>query len=359
MTKAAELAKMGEVLTNSQIGGRRNIILNPKMEVAQRGTSAFSITTAGNTYTLDRWRANASGGGQFSVQQDSNSPTGFINSSKVTVTTADSSIGSSDFYHFRQTIEGYNFAPLGFGASGAKTMTLSFYVRSSVTGTYNILFRNNAGNRGYLTTYIINSADTWEQKIIVVEGDVTGTYPTDNTGSLIISYSFGGNATGTINQWGTAIDEKSSGTVDLIATGSATWYITGVQLEIGSYPNGTPFEHRSFGEEELLCQRYYYQSSDNLAGGVAQGSMWCGENINTSECFGSGMNFPVIMRATPTVTIFDNVGNSGAAHMLGTADVSGVAAQGINRQGFSKLFKSGGLTDERQLGAQYKADAEL
>lgn len=257
MTKARELAKLGEVMTNSQIGGRRNIILNPKMEVAQRGTSAFSITTAGNTYTLDRWRANASGGGQFSVQQDSDSPTGFINSSKVTVTTADSSIGSSDFYHFRQTIEGYNFAPLGFGASGAKTMTLSFYVRSSVTGTYNILFRNNAGNRGYLTTYTINSADTWEQKIIVVEGDVTGTYPTDNTGSLIISYSFGGNATGTINQWGTAVDEKSSGTVDLIATGSATWYITGVQLEIGSYPNGTPFEHRSFGEELQLCKRYF------------------------------------------------------------------------------------------------------
>ena len=299
MTKAAELAKMGEVLTNSQIGGRRNLILNPKMEVAQRGTSAFSITTAGNTYTLDRWRANASGGGQFSVQQDSDSPTGFINSSKVTVTTADSSIGSSDFYHFRQTIEGYNFAPLGFGASGAKTMTLSFYVRSSVTGTYNILFRNNAGNRGYLTTYTINSADTWEQKIIVVEGDVTGTYPTDNTGSLIISYSFGGNATGTINQWGTAVDEKSSGTVDLIATGSATWYITGVQLEIGSYPNGTPFEHRSFGEELDLCHRYYEKRNVDTANYelLADSGVWT--STTSWQC---PVRFKKVMRTAPTIT---------------------------------------------------------
>lgn len=309
MTKAAELAKMGEVLTNSQLGGRRNLILNPKMEVAQRGTSAFSITNATNTYTLDRWRANASGGGQFSVQQDSDSPTGFINSSKVTVTTADSSIASSDFYHFRQTIEGYNFAPLGFGASGAKTMTLSFYVRSSVTGTYNILFRNNAGNRGYLTTYTINSADTWEQKIIVVEGDVTGTYPTDNTGSLIISYSFGGNATGTINQWGTAVDEKSSGTVDLIATGSATWYITGVQLEIGSYPNGTPFEHRSFGEELSLCQRYF-QKTYNYGEAIGNTSNTNGSyafQIDDNGIQRDGPRLIKTMRTNPTIVIYNPV----------------------------------------------------
>ena len=324
-TTASPVPINSSSLNGGQFGGRRNVILNPKMELAQRGTSAFSITTAGNTYTLDRWRANASGGGQFSVQQDSESPTGFIKSSKVTVTTADSSIGSSDFYHFRQTIEGYNFAPFGFGASGAKTMTLSFYVRSSVTGTYNILLRNNAGNRGYLTTYTINSANTWERKTITVDGDVTGTYPTDNTGSLIISYSFGGNATGTINQWGTAIDEKSSGTVDLIATGSATWYITGVQLELGSV--ATPFEHRSFGEELSLCQRYY-QAFTYRSGGIRDSSV-------SVEHFSIGYLAP--MRATPSLSVWDFDKQS---HVVGDLSTNAPSTIHYNTGGISFQWAS-------------------
>jgi len=311
MSKAAELA----ALIGSQSSlSNRNLIINGAMQVAQRGTSAFSISTAANTYTLDRWRANASGGGVFSVQQDSDSPTGFIESSKITVTTADSSIGSSDFYHFRQTIEGYNFSSLGYGASDAKTMTISFYVKSSVTGVYNVLFRNNAGNRGYLTTYTINSANTWERKTITVEGDVTGTWPTDNTGSLIISYSFGGNATATTNQWGTAIDEKSSGTVDLIATLNATWQITGVQLELGE--QATPFEHRSYGDELARCQRYYYENP-----------AFTGVGLGSSAIARATATHPTSMRASPSLTI---VGSPEAFDGFVALVVTGVSANYSN-----------------------------
>ena len=332
--------------SQDQFAGARNLIINGAMQVAQRGTSAFSISFAGNTYTLDRWRANASGGGVFSIQQDSDSPTGFIESSKITVTTADSSIGSSDFYHFRQTIEGYNFSSLGYGASGAKTMTISFYVKSSVTGVYNVLFRNNAGNRGYLTTYTINSANTWERKTITVEGDVTGTWPTDNTGSLIINYSFGGNATATTNQWGTAIDEKSSGTVDLIATLNATWYITGVQLEVGE--TATPFEHRSFGDELARCQRYY-QSMDY--------EYSLGSN-GTNVFYYTNFSFPITMRATPTMTASawgSNTGN--ATTKYSSTTVNGWIMQGAIPTG---CFMRGNHANiYNQMIGRGKFDAEL
>jgi len=228
-------------------------------------------------------------------------------------------------------------------------MTLSFYVRSSVTGTYNILFRNNAGNRGYLTTYTINSADTWEQKIIVVEGDVTGTYPTDNTGSLIISYSFGGNATGTINQWGTAVDEKSSGTVDLIATGSATWYITGVQLEIGSYPNGNPFEHRSFGEEKKLCERYYFQTESQNFAGVASSAarLICGYRIPD-------------MRATPTFTFISFNGTEDRlTKASNNADTTFSNASVVSLNGIMQIISSSTFTAGEGYFAQLKCEAEL
>jgi hypothetical protein len=343
----------------------KNLIINGAMTVAQRGTSAFSISTAGNTYTLDRWRANASGGGVFSVQQDSDSPTGFIESSKITVTTADSSIGSSDFYHFRQTIEGYNFSSLGYGASGAKTMTISFYVKSSVTGVYNVLFRNNAGNRGYLTTYAINSANTWERKTITVEGDVTGTWPTDNTGSLIISYSFGGNATATTNQWGTAIDEKSSGTIDLIATLNATWYITGVQLELGD--TDTPFEHRNFGDELARCQRYYeksYEQGTNPATNTYVGVFTVGGSATgstTSYIGGFGVKYMTEKRSTPTVVVYDKVGNSGKIQrwQLGVAnsDNNVVIIDSPSATGFHAYSPSG--ANASGLLGHYTVDAEV
>ena len=285
----------------------------------------------------------------------------------MNVDTADTSLAATQHALFQQKVEGLNSSQLMWGTSNAQNISVSFWIKSSLTGTFTYYaLDESADSQSYVQTFTIDSANTWEKKTFIIEGPTTGgttDFPITTATSFFTGISLGVGSThqtSTTGSWHSTANfaASTSSAVKLIGTASANMYVTGWQIELGNQV--TPFEHRSFGEEELLCQRYYYQSADTVtSGGVSQGSMWCGENINTSECFGSGMNFPVTMRATPTVTIFDNSGNSGQAHMLGTADVSGVAVQNINRQGFSKLFKSGGLTDERQLGAQYTADAEL
>lgn len=354
-------------LNIGQIGGRRNIIINGAMMVAQRSTSTqFS---GANGVVCDRFEcANQTDGAiTFSQSTDVPSGQGFINSTKINVDTADSSLAATQHALFQQKVEGLHSSHLMWGTSNAENISVSFWIKSSLTGTFTYYaLDESADSQSYVQTFTIDSANTWEKKTFIIEGPTTGgttDFPITNARSFFTGICLGVGSThqtSTTGSWHSTANfaASTSSAVKLIGTASANMYVTGWQIELGNQV--TPFEHRSFGEEELLCQRYYYQSADDVtSGGVSQGSMWCGENINTSECFGTGMNFPVTMRATPTITIFDNAGNSGQAHMLGTADVSGVAAQNIHRQGFSKLFKSGGLTDERQLGCQYKADAEL
>jgi|LULJ01.1.fsa_nt_gb hypothetical protein len=363
MSKAAELAKMGEVLTNSQIGGRRNIIINGAMQLAQRTTSSASILASTAVIpACDRWMFEVSGSntsGRLTVSQSTDTPNGFGNSLKLDVTTADTSIAADEFVSLVQRIEGQNLQQLKKGTSDAETSTLSFFAKGTAK-KYSCGFYDVDNSRNVHAHFDVTTS--WQRFIINFPADTTGAFDNDNAQSAFILFNLhaGTNfSSGTLNTTWQANDntDRAAGIDSLLSSTDNELYITGVQLEVGS--TATPFEHRSFGEEELLCQRYYYQSADDVTAGVSQGSMWCGENINTTECFGSGMNFPVTMRATPTVTIFDNAGNSGAAHMLGTGDVSGVSVANIHRQGFSKLSKSSGLTDERQLGAQYTADAEL
>jgi hypothetical protein len=266
MTKAAELAKMGEVLTNSQIGGRRNIIINGAMQVAQRGTSTASVTTAGY-HSCDRWNLTMSGRDEavFTVSQNSsNILDGFSNSFKIETTTAESAIASDEFFIARQKIEAQNLQQLAYGTSSAEKITLSFYVKSSVTATFAIyLYKADTTARVIGSTYTINSANTWEKKTITFVGDTdsSATIANDNGDGLNVGFVLGAGSafTGTSNtSWadyanGRLADGHAGNAV--VTTTNATWEITGVQLEVGS--QATPFEHRSFGEELALCERYF------------------------------------------------------------------------------------------------------
>jgi hypothetical protein len=290
-------------------GFMRNRIINGAMVIDQRNAGAS--VSGDSAYPVDRWKSSTAGGGIFSMQQSSTVPTGFSNSVVCTVTTADSSIAASDEYSFRQLIEGYNFADFGWGTSSAKTVTLSFWVQSSITGTYAVGFRNSASNRTYPATYTISSANTWEYKTVTVPGDTTGTWvgATNGVGvGVIFSLGAGSSLQGTANAWNAANTWSTSTATQWIATLGATFYITGVQLEVGSV--ATPFEREIYSNTLAKCQRYYVQAMQNSAEGDV--------SVSNSIISGRGY-FPVTMRTTPTISA-PTIVSSG--NMLGTSSTS-------------------------------------
>ena len=289
----------------------RNRVVNGAMEIAQRGTSAVTAT---GSYPVDRFPVFYSMDGAVSVQQDSSAPAGFINSTKFTTTTADTSLSASQYVLFQHKIEGTNIADLAWGTASAKTVTLSFWVRSSLTGTFSGSLVNNGFNRSYPFTYSISAADTWEQKSITIAGDTTGTWLTTNGVGIRISWSLGvgSNFQGTANTWAGAEYYGASGETPVIGTLNATWYITGVQLEAGSV--ATSFERRSYGQELALCQRYCRSFS-----AVPMGRIRDSDTVQ-----GPGIYFGTTMRASPTLrsgaTFTVNAGNNGTPAILtGTA----------------------------------------
>jgi len=271
MTKAAELAKMGEVLTNSQIGGRRNIIINGAMQVAQRGTSttlAHDGTTDG--YSPDRFRFTMGGTHEQldgTVAQVADHPTSANGKSlKWTTGTAESSYDADEYVYIVQKIEAQNLQHLQYGNSNAEAITISFYVKSSITGTYAFgLYKEDSTARIFNKTYTIDSANTWEKKTLTFVGDTdSGGGIVNDTGTgLYVSWhlSAGTNAKGggSVGAWknysGLTDWADGQATNAIMTTASATFQITECQLEVGE--QATPFEHRSFGEELALCQRYY------------------------------------------------------------------------------------------------------
>ena len=313
MTKAAELAKMGEVLTNSQIGGRRNIIINGAMQVAQRGTSS----TSSGRYTLDRFEAIATFGEATVTQsQDSTSPDEFGKSYKIAIGSTGETVGTTEQQYIRYKIEGQDLQQLKHGTSSAESMTLSFYVRSSVTGTYAISFYSNDSNKNHVKTYTVDSANTWERKSVTVSGNTSDAFDNDNAVSLSIHWMLtqGSNYLGdnsSLNTWVTYGNTNFAGNVNTAfgTNANATFFLTGVQLEVGS--QATPFEHRSFGEELALCKRYFHQIGTGEANytPIAVG--------NNEESFSNLVIFyPVKMRAVPTLTynglqVFDASVNTG------------------------------------------------
>jgi hypothetical protein len=268
----------------------RNRIINGAMEIAQRGTSAVTAT---GSYPVDRFPVFYSMDGAVSVQQDSSAPAGFINSTKFTTTTADTSLSASQYVLFQQKIEGTNIADLAWGTASAKTVTLSFWVRSSLTGTFSGSLVNSGFNRSYPFTYSISAADTWEQKSITISGDTTGTWLTTNGVGIRISWSLGvgSNFQGTANTWAGSEYYGTSSETPVIGTLNATWYITGVQLEAGSV--ATSFERRQYGQELVLCQRYYE---------IFQGQIDTAFNPSLTSSNYATWFMKVEKRVTPTVT---------------------------------------------------------
>lgn len=267
----------------------RNLILNGGMAISQRGISHPALSG----YGLDRFKASSSSDGAVTVTQSTTVPSGegFKNSMKFDVTTADTSLSASQYYQFFQPIEGQNLAHLMFGTSDAKSVTLSFWCRSNKTGTYVTTFMNSAADRFNPNNFTISSANTWEKKTITVTGDQSGTWLTTNGIGMYVIWNLALGSDfddGTNGTWG-AGDYGSGGNVNFLDSTSNEFYITGVQLEIGS--QSTPFEHRSYGEELALCQRYYQTMARGAMGGAYSSTQWIG-----------GGNFNTPMRATPTAS---------------------------------------------------------
>jgi hypothetical protein len=281
--------------------GFKNRIINGAMLISQRGTSFAGLTNGSSQYTIDRWIWSESGASTAvqTASQDSSAPVGFVDSLKVLTTTAQASLASSNSYKLGQVIEGYNISDLGWGTANAQPVTLSFWVRSSLTGTFGGNIVNGAGNRFYVFSYTINSADTWEYKTVTITGDTSGTWATDNSSGIVIQFSIGAGTDylTTAGSWGSSRDDAPTGQVNVAGTLNATFYITGVQLEKGS--TATSFDYRPYGTELALCQRYYNKVLGTGSGlplfmrWVAPGA---GNGIPLNYTFKSSM------RAAPTWT---------------------------------------------------------
>ena len=248
------------------LGPNRNLIINGAMQIRQRHSGSYSQINS--KYSFDRFRGNSFDGGaatgKFTVQQSTTAPDDFAYSLLVTSAAATSD-ASNNIFNIEQLIEGYNTNQLNYGTSAAKTITLSFFVRSSLTGTFGGALKNNARNRNYPFTYTISSANTFERKEITITGDTTGTWDqvTNGTG-LWVSFGLGvgSNYSGSAGAWGAGDYFSATGATSVVGTNGATWYITGVQLEVGSA--ATEFEHEPFERTMAKCQRYFrYFQSDN------------------------------------------------------------------------------------------------
>jgi len=280
--------------TSAGTYGFKNRIINGAMVIAQRATS--SSPTGGGYFTVDRWRLSQNSGYASSltptISQSSTAPTGFINSFLYTNGTG-SAPTSAQLISIDQYIEGLNCTDLAFGSASVATITISFWVRASITGTYAVALTNSAIDRSYVTTYTISSANTWEQKSVTIAGDQSGTWLTTNGTGILVRFPLGAGSTfqTTAGTWQAGNYYTTSACTNLTATTSATFYITGVQLEKGS--TSTSFDYRPYGTEFALCQRYYeiissiYQNGYQAGGGVM------------SQTLG----YRVIKRATPTATI--------------------------------------------------------
>ena len=314
MTKAAELAKMGEVLTNSQLGGRRNLIINGAMQVAQRGDATGK--TSGAYYASDRFQTSLVSIGTWSIENVSDSPAAFSNSHKLTCTTPTGTFSAGDFAYCRQKIEAQNLQQLDYGQSSAKTFTISFYVKSNKTGNASLEISqpDSSPTRAVALQYTINTANTWEYKEITVVGDTSGVINNDNGTGLQLFWWLRSGSTYTGGSHQTAWYERSNSdrnasNLDVGSSADDYWQITGVQLEVGE--QATPFEHRSFGEELALCERYF---TNQDVGTLRLSVVRTSDNLRRAYAF-----FPVTMRANPTIVRTSEVGDGAT---IATGDIT-------------------------------------
>jgi hypothetical protein len=297
--------------------GFKNRIINGAMVIDQRNAGASVTNINGDVFSVDRWIVYANQASKFTIQQNAGSvtpPTGFRNYLGVTSTSA-YSVGTNEFFGFAQYIEGFNTADLGFGTANASTVTLSFWVRSSLTGTFSGALSNASFNRSYPYTYTISSANTWEQKTITIAGDTSGTWLTTNGIGLRAYFNLGTGSTysGTAGAWAGSGFVSATGATSVVGTNGATFYITGVQLEKGS--TATSFDYRPYGTELSLCQRYF-EKSYNSGDALGASSNYTGIAILQGSTDGSsnaaiGIRFQVPKRTNATMTYYN--ADSGAS----------------------------------------------
>ena len=293
MSRAKKLAELATAYDSGGSFGFRNRIINGDFRIDQRNAGA-SVTPASSAYTLDRWQVTASQASKFSVQQSSVAPSGFTNSALITSLSA-YTVGAAEEFLFRQNIEGLNMGDFGWGTASAAPVTLSFWVRSSLTGTFGGAIQNSAQNRCYPFSYTISAANTWEQKSVTITGDTSGTWLTTNGVGLRANFSLGSGATnsGTAGVWAGTYYASATGATSVVGTSGATFYITGVQLEKGS--TATSFDIRPYGTEVALCQRYlpaFNMTAVNQTFGQ-------GQSISTTQAI-VYLPFKVTPRVIPT-----------------------------------------------------------
>ena len=341
----------------------RNKIINGDMRIDQRNGGS-SVTPGASDYTLDRWRFDLSQASKLTCQQVADAPTGFTHSTKIT-SSSSYSVGASDYFLYIQKIEGYNSADLALGTSNAKTFTVSFHVKSSQTGTFCAAIRSSSYNYTYPATFTVSSANTWEYKTITISGPTSGTgWDTDNSSGMELSFTLGSgsNFAGTANTWTASNKFGVSGQVNIVSTSGATFYVTGVQLEVGSA--ATPFEHRSYGQELALCHRYCLVYGGKTFTRIAITSAYA---TTGASCM---IFLPVAMRAIPSLTSVGSFqhelpGVASSGITAWTPDVNACdtkvfkfdATFGAN--GSSSGSKSGQITASNDANARFTLSAEL
>jgi len=294
-TKVASTAYVDTA--SASITGFKNRIINGAMVIDQRNAGAEVNPAITATYYLDRWQASSSVASKFKIGQNAGSvtpPTGYINYLGCTSLSA-YAVGTSEIFTVRQSIEGLNIADLAWGTASAATVTLSFWVYSSLTGTFGGTIKNSGGSRAYPFTYTISSANTWTQASVTIAGDTSGTWLTTNGIGIQVVFSIGCGATasGTAGAWSSTNYTSATGAVSVVGTNAATWYVTGVQLEKGS--TATSFDYRPYGTELALCQRYYYKATVQTAN-----SPFGSAFMNSATEARGLVQFPVVLRTNPT-----------------------------------------------------------
>jgi len=363
MTKAAELAKMGEVITNSQIGGRRNIVINGAMQVAQRATQVTGLGAADGYHTLDRWNMEIgdTSAGRFTMDQIADGPSGFANSLKLTTTTADTSIAAGEFLKLEQRFEGKDLQQLKKGTSDAEKVTVSFYVKGNAAATYTCELEDVDNTRSINQAFSVTT--DWTRVILTFAADTSDPLGNDVNNSLQLNIWLHGGATysgGTFvsNAWKDIVENTrmAESHTSIFDSEARTFFITGVQMEVGS--QATPFEHRSFGEELTLCQRYFqktYTYTEYLGTNTDAG---CVNYIGSNSSDEFNFNFIATMRASPAMSLMRK--NGGAANTAqrgnNAATFASIASTGVTEVGFEI---SNDATNSANYRFHYYANAEL
>jgi hypothetical protein len=347
--------------------GFKNRIINGDMRIAQRGTTALSIDNGGWQRPVDKIESYfAATGSKFTAQQNAGAvtpPVGFTNYVGITSTSA-YTVGAGEWSAVRQIIEGYNVADLMWGTANAQPITLSFWVRSSLTGIHGGAIYNGDGSRCYPFTYTINDANTWEYETITIPGDTSGTWNSTNGPSITPSFSMGTGATlsGPAGAWAGTFYASATGAVSVVGTNGATWYMTGLQVEKGS--QATAFDYRDYGRELILCQRYYETSYPSTVtpgtNGYVGPAAVSARTTQNGYCFYT-VPYSVQKRATPSVSLWSY---SGTANQLGSFDsgtnLGAASALQITAYSFLLCNNSGGnIADGSPITINFAASAEL